>query len=149
MRIAAFALGALDAFFLSVFALNAFTPEVPLGEQLIGFGMHLIPTIVFMALIATAWRFPIAGGCALILAAAVPFVALSNPSSVNLILSLPVLAAQLVRLECLATVADTSSGLKALPAIVAATAFYSREPRLARCTPNAKSQSWVVSRDVV
>lgn len=92
LRIIALVLGALDVVFLSVFTLDAFTPGIPLADQLVGFSIHLVPSTVLAVLIAIAWWSPVVGGVALILASSAPFVFLSNPIGVNLILSLPVLA---------------------------------------------------------
>jgi hypothetical protein len=92
LRNIALVVGALETMFLSAFALDAFAPGVPLIDQLVGFVIHLIPSLVLAMLIAVAWRVPVAGGLALILVSTAPFIGLSNPLWVNLILSLPVAA---------------------------------------------------------
>lgn len=92
LRIAALCLGVSDAMFLSVSALDAFAPGRPLGQQLVGFAMHLTPSAALAAMVAVAWWFPFLGGSALVLASALPFVLRSNPLEVNLTLGLPVFA---------------------------------------------------------
>lgn len=55
------ALCLLFALFLVVFALDAFQPGVPLGAALVGFAMHLLPTVVLLLLLALAWRHELVG----------------------------------------------------------------------------------------
>ena len=49
-------LGLIFALFLSVFALDAFRPEVALPAAAGDFAMHLIPAGVVAGLLALAWR---------------------------------------------------------------------------------------------
>src|SRR5690606_14886113 len=88
LRIVALCLGLLDVLFLSVFALDAFVPGLTLGEQLVGFAIHLLPSAALAAMVAFAWWFPSLGGGALVLVAVLPFALLSNPFWVNLMLAL-------------------------------------------------------------
>lgn len=48
--------------FVSMFALDAFEPGIPFGQQLTGFMIHLIPTYILLGLLAVAWRWPFIGG---------------------------------------------------------------------------------------
>lgn len=48
--------------FVSMFALDAFSPGLPLLQQLEGFIMHLVPSFVLLALLWLAWRKELIGG---------------------------------------------------------------------------------------
>lgn len=48
--------GIVIILFISLFALDVFTPGVPLGEVLFGLLMHLIPSIVLAVILALAWK---------------------------------------------------------------------------------------------
>jgi len=48
--------------FVSMFALDAFEPGIPLGQQLLNFFMHLIPTYILLLFLWIAWKKPFAGG---------------------------------------------------------------------------------------
>ena len=48
--------------FVSMFALDAFEPGIPLGQQLLNFIMHMIPSFVLMLMLFVAWKRPFAGG---------------------------------------------------------------------------------------
>lgn len=48
--------------FVSMFALDAFEPGPPLGQQLIQFFIHLIPSYVLLAVLWLAWKRELAGG---------------------------------------------------------------------------------------
>lgn len=48
--------------FVSMFALDAFEPGIPFGQQLLNFLMHLIPTYVLLILLWIAWKKPFWGG---------------------------------------------------------------------------------------
>ena len=61
-RIAGVAMG----LFLAVFALDAFGPGEPLSRAIPAFLIHLIPSFVVLAVVALAWRFPLAGAFAFI-----------------------------------------------------------------------------------
>ena len=62
LRLSARILSVAVALFLSLFALDAFDPRLPLTRQIIGFAVHLIPSLVLAANAALAWRFPRLGG---------------------------------------------------------------------------------------
>jgi len=48
--------------FISMFALDAFEPGKPFGQQLLDFMMHLIPTYILLLLLWVAWKKPFIGG---------------------------------------------------------------------------------------
>jgi len=48
--------------FISMFALDAFEPGKPFGQQLLDFMMHLIPTSILLLLLWVAWKKPFVGG---------------------------------------------------------------------------------------
>jgi hypothetical protein len=52
----------LYAAFISLFALDAFDPRRHLGENLLAFSMHLIPTAVILLVLAVSWRRAWVGG---------------------------------------------------------------------------------------
>ena len=62
--------------FVSMFALDAFEPGMPFGQQLLNFFMHLIPSFVLLLLLWIAWEKPYLGGILFALAGIVmsPFV---------------------------------------------------------------------------
>jgi len=59
-----------------MFALDAFEPGIPFGQQLLNFLMHLIPTYVLLLLLWIAWKKPFMGGIlfAIISVVTSPFV---------------------------------------------------------------------------
>ena len=75
--------------FFGAFALDAFSPDVPLGQNLLGLFIHLLPSLVLLALVAVSWRWPFAGGVLFLIAALAPPFLLSNPFWVNLMLATP------------------------------------------------------------
>ena len=82
--------------FISMFALDAFSSGAPLSEVLLGFAIHMIPSLILVAILALAWRFEVVGGIAFLLMSIVPFVRLGNPVRVNLILAGPFIVAGLL-----------------------------------------------------
>ncbi len=44
--------------YVSLFALDVFAPGVSLGEALVGFFIHLVPTLLLAGVVALAWRWP-------------------------------------------------------------------------------------------
>ena len=52
----------LAILFISMFALDAFRPELTFWQQLGGFMMHLIPSFVLLALLVVAWKWELIGG---------------------------------------------------------------------------------------
>lgn len=52
----------LAILFVSLFALDAFRPGLPLGKQIIDFLMHMIPSFVLTILLIIAWKWELIGG---------------------------------------------------------------------------------------
>jgi hypothetical protein len=77
-------LGLAVAVFLGLFALDAFRPGQPLSEGLIGFAIHLLPSLLVAAAVALAWRWPWLGGLLFVLFAVA--YAVSVPQRVDWIL---------------------------------------------------------------
>ena len=48
--------------FISLFALDAFEPGLSLGQQLLAFLIHLIPSFVLFAILLVAWKWEKIGG---------------------------------------------------------------------------------------
>ena len=53
--------------FVSLFALDAFEPGLPLGDQIKGFLIHMIPSFILLAILLLAWKWELAGGIFFIL----------------------------------------------------------------------------------
>jgi hypothetical protein len=83
--------GILAILFISVFALDVFDGETPLSQALVGFVIHLIPSMVLTVLLAVAWKYEFAGGLAFVTVSLIPLFLLSNPLWVNAILCAPFL----------------------------------------------------------
>ena len=52
----------LAILFLSLFAADAFTPELSIWQQLGAFIMHLIPSFILLAFLIVAWKWEYIGG---------------------------------------------------------------------------------------
>ncbi len=52
----------LAILFISLFALDAFSPELTFWQQLGGFFMHMIPSFVLTAFLIVAWKWELVGG---------------------------------------------------------------------------------------
>jgi hypothetical protein len=52
----------LAILFVSVFALDAFSPGLTIWQQLGGFVIHLIPSFVLLAFLIAAWKWELIGG---------------------------------------------------------------------------------------
>lgn len=52
----------LAILFIGVFALDSFSPSLILGQQIVAFLMHLIPSFVLLALLFVAWKWEFIGG---------------------------------------------------------------------------------------
>jgi len=52
----------LAILFISLFALDAFDPSLPLGKQIIAFLEHLIPSIILGIFLIIAWKWELIGG---------------------------------------------------------------------------------------
>lgn len=55
-------LGILAILFISMFALDAFEPDLTIWQQLGGFLMHLIPSFVLLLVLLIAWKREMLGG---------------------------------------------------------------------------------------
>ncbi|MDP2722005.1 MAG: hypothetical protein Q8O72_04545 [Bacteroidales bacterium] len=56
------ALGVTAILFISLFALDAFDPELSLWQQLAAFLIHLIPSFVLGIILLVAWKWEYIGG---------------------------------------------------------------------------------------
>ncbi len=52
----------LAILFVSLFALDAFDPELTFWQQIGGFLIHLIPSFILLALLLLAWKYEYLGG---------------------------------------------------------------------------------------
>jgi cytochrome bd-type quinol oxidase subunit 2 len=52
----------LAILFVSLFALDAFEPDKPMGEQLLDFLMHMVPSFVLLLILLIAWKRELLGG---------------------------------------------------------------------------------------
>ena len=52
----------LAILFLSMFAADAFSPELTIWQQLLGFLIHLIPSFVLVSILVLSWKREIIGG---------------------------------------------------------------------------------------
>ncbi len=52
----------LAILFLSMFAADAFSPELTIWQQLLGFLIHLIPSFILVAILVLSWKREIIGG---------------------------------------------------------------------------------------
>jgi len=55
-------LGLLFAAFISLFALDAFGTGDPLWQEVVGFLIHMIPTVLVIGAVIVGWRWPLMGG---------------------------------------------------------------------------------------
>jgi hypothetical protein len=62
-------LAILFILFISMFAADAFEGEASLGRKLLGFLIHLLPTILLLICLVIAWKYPHIGGVLFIMAA--------------------------------------------------------------------------------
>ena len=62
--------------FVGMFSLDVFRPGVPLSDQIIGFLIHNIPSLVLLAFLVIAWKWELIGGILILLAglATTPFI---------------------------------------------------------------------------
>ncbi|MDN3642049.1 hypothetical protein QWY87_05015 [Lutimonas halocynthiae] len=70
----------LAILFVSVFALDAFQPELTFWQQIQGFMMHLIPSFVLLFFLLIAWNWELIGGVIFVLIGLVlsPFIYMHN-----------------------------------------------------------------------
>ena len=52
----------LAILFISMFALDAFEPGLPLSQQILGFLMHMIPSFALLLALVIAWKWEYIGG---------------------------------------------------------------------------------------
>jgi hypothetical protein len=52
----------LAILFISLFALDSFSPELTFWQQIAAFLMHLIPSFILTALLLIAWKWEYIGG---------------------------------------------------------------------------------------
>jgi hypothetical protein len=52
----------LSLLFISMFALDAFDPGLPLSQQIPGFLMHMIPSFILLLALVIAWKWEFIGG---------------------------------------------------------------------------------------
>lgn len=55
-------IGILYILFLSLFTLDAFTADAGIWNNVLGFLIHLLPSIFVLIALILAWRWPLAGG---------------------------------------------------------------------------------------
>ena len=60
-------LGILFAFFISIFALDAFGEGIPFLEAVVGSLIHLVPTYIMIAILLIAWKRELVGSILFIL----------------------------------------------------------------------------------
>jgi hypothetical protein len=70
----------LTILFISIFALDAFNPEKTIGQQIIDFLIHLIPSFVLALFLIIAWKREFIGGLLFILVGFIfsPFIFTHN-----------------------------------------------------------------------
>ena len=79
----------LSILFIGSFALDVFWAEAPWWQNLLGFAIHSLPTLVLIALLALSWRWPLVSGALFLVVALAPFAFLSNALWVNALLAAP------------------------------------------------------------
>lgn len=52
----------LAIIFISIFALDAFDPNLTIWEQIKAFAMHLIPSFILLLVLLIAWKWELIGG---------------------------------------------------------------------------------------
>lgn len=52
----------LAILFVSVFALDSFSPDLTPGQQILGFLIHLIPSFILTIVLVVAWKYKFTGG---------------------------------------------------------------------------------------
>ena len=69
-------LAILAILFVSMFALDAFTPDKSLQNQLRAFLVHLIPSFILLLFLILSWRYELAGGILFLLTGLlfIPFI---------------------------------------------------------------------------
>jgi len=75
--------------FISLFALDVFVPGKPWTGIAAMLAMHLLPSMALLAILILAWNKARLGGILFVFAGLSPFLLLSNPYWVNLVLGGP------------------------------------------------------------
>lgn len=70
----------LAIMFVSMFALDSFTPEKNIWQQLLEFLIHLLPSYILLIVLLIAWKFELTGGILFIIISVgfIPFIYLHN-----------------------------------------------------------------------
>jgi hypothetical protein len=70
----------LAILFVSMFALDSFSPGIPLWKQIAGFFMHMIPSFVLIIFLLVAWKWELIGGAIFIILGLglMPFIYMMN-----------------------------------------------------------------------
>jgi hypothetical protein len=70
----------LAILFVSMFALDSFEQGMPLGKQLVGFFMHLVPTFILVVFLVVAWNWELIGGIMFVIIGLglLPFIYMMN-----------------------------------------------------------------------
>lgn len=70
----------LAILFISIFAADAFQPGQTIGQQLLAFFIHLIPSFILLAFLLVAWKWEKTGGILFIVTGLVmsPFIFMLN-----------------------------------------------------------------------
>jgi hypothetical protein len=70
----------LAILFVSMFALDSFSPGIPLWKQIVGFFMHMIPSFVLTIFLLVAWKWELIGGAIFIILGLglMPFIYMMN-----------------------------------------------------------------------
>ena len=89
-------LGVAAILFISIFALYAIEPGKPWPEIAVALFMHFVPGFMLSAVLVLAWRVEWLGGILFVAAGLLPFLLLSNPGWVNLMLGGPFLVTGLL-----------------------------------------------------
>ena len=66
--------------FVSLFALDAFQPELTFQEQILGFLIHMIPSFILIVVLILAWKWEVFGGILFLLIGLgmSPFIFINN-----------------------------------------------------------------------
>jgi hypothetical protein len=72
-----------------MFALDVFEPDKPWHYIAVALIMHLLPSLVLIAILIVAWRIEWLGGLLFVAAGLSPFLLLRNPAWVNLLIGGP------------------------------------------------------------
>lgn len=57
----------LAILFVSMFAMDSFSPDLTVGQQIVGFLIHLIPSFIMIVILVVAWKWERVGGIILLI----------------------------------------------------------------------------------